>query len=448
MMLEQIGYKELTKYIFNDNTIGIIIDDNYFESISSITEQGYNQIVNYLKQNTNIKDFNLLLGILSTLAYGNPSEEMKNSIREMIIDNKNFILSNIDSLEAKIGKTLNLEESINIQAIIDMKISFELLKTLNHNWTEYHLHKKYIYGINYLLVYFSKYCLDDFDKWFLSTKSKKLKIIFTSQILSSYNSYQENELYFNSKIDFLSTISKITFFTHKNNFFDEQKEITDLKPDNESLYFIMLYINNYYYKIDNKNINDFNKDIVKLKPYIQFLSLKTFDEFVKYINLEILYMLISIINDSKLKNNLLIKVIEVLKQKISLFDKSYIADEEVTYASLYGKILLELNNENEIKNIKITFDKIFNEINEAYYFYRFNNKWEVSLKQLVYYLIILYNFYHDDKENHILIIEYKTKIKTVLKEYSFLNLTEIQSILKKISMQNANKNEETNNLLY
>jgi len=436
-MTEQIGYKELIKYIFENKDMEELTKEKYFENSSSITKIGYKKIKWYLDNNKKISDFNLFLGILSSLAYGNP-EELKDTITKiLIINNRELILSNIDSLEQIVSGTLKLEELDSIQYIINIRMSFKLLNFVYNNWIEYRLHKKYFYGINYLLVYFSKYCYDDFETWFLSTKSKNLKVIFTSQILSSSNFYQNEEVYLTSKIDFLRAIAKTTIYTWKKKFFDNQKEITDLVQNYENIYFVMLYIQKNYYKLNKENIDNFTQEIEKLEKYFRFLSIKNLNEFIQYIDFEILYEIINKINNTKLKEKLLFQLQNEIKQQFeSFFKKSYFLDDEINKINLYGKIILNLQQNKEIENIKSDFEKIYNEINEPYYFYRFNDKWKLLLKKLVYYLIIIYIFYFDDYENNNLIINYKEKIYNTLKEFNFYNINEIKSLLKQI---NANK---------
>ena len=434
-MNKQIGYKELMKYIFENTDIEELISKKYFDSPSNITHIGYKKIEEYLKNNKIINNFNLILGILSSLAYGDSREIKDTAIKALIINNKELILSNIDSLEKIVSGTLKLEELNNINQIINMKMSFKLLNYLNYSWIEYQLHKKYFYGINYLLVYFSKYLYDDFETWFLSTKSNNLKAIFASQILSSSNFYQNEEVYLKSKIDFLRAISKIDFFTYKKNFFDNQKQLNDLPIEPESIYFIMLYIKNNYYKIDNENIDTFEQDIKKFKNYFQFMSKSNLFEFMENVNFQALYLIIQKIYDSRLKNNLWYEMLKEIKNQFnSFFDKSYISEDEINKVNLYGKIALDLQDSKEIENIIIEFDKLYNEINEPYYFYRFNEKWELSLKKMIYCLNIIYNFYYDNKKEHSKINNCKEKIYTSFKEYSFYNIDELKELLEQIEL--------------
>lgn len=427
-MTEQIGYNELIKYVFNNMDIEELIEKKHFESSSSITDIGYEKIQKYIENNQQISDFNLLLGILSTLAYGNP-KKIKNNIQALIINNKELIRSNIDGLEEKVHGTLKLEELDSINSIVNMAMSFELLNFINYNWIEYRLHKKYFYGINYLVVYFSKYCYNDFEDWFLTTKSSNLKAIFASQLLSSSNFYQNEEIYLKSKIDFLRGIAKITFFTH----------ITDLPINEENIYFIMLYIYKNYYKVDEENIKAFEQDVKKLKQYFQFISTNNFCEFTQYINYQILYQIIHKINNSHNKKNLQHQFLTKIKNQFNaFFDKSYISSDEIEKVNLYGRVVLDLQEFEEIKNIKNHFDKLYDEINEPYYFYRFNKKWMLSLKELVYYLITIYIFYFDDEEKHTVIIAYKEKIYDTVKEYNFYNIAEFKAVLKQVKISNAN----------
>lgn len=438
-MTEQIGYNELIKYVFNNMDIEELIENKYFESSSSITDIGYQRIKEYLENNQQISDFNLLLGILSTLAYGHP-EEIEDNIQTLIINNKELIRSNIDSLEKIIHGTLKLEELNSINSIINMQMSFELLNFLDNDWIEYRLHKKYFYGINYLLVYFSMYCYNDFESWFLSTKSDNLKTIFASQLLSSSNLYQFKKIYLNSNIDFLRAISKVTFFTHKEKFFEHQKQITDLAVDKESIYFIMLYIKKNFYKLTQENINTFEQTIENLKQHFQFISTNNLSEFTKYMNFEVIYKIIHKIDNSDNRKNLLYQILNEIKNKFnSFFDKSYISSDEIEKVNLYGQIVLVLQESEEIINIKKCFDELYNKISEPYYFYRFNDKWKLSLKELVYYLIILYIFYFDVEEKHSVITTYKEKINNTFKEYNFYNIDEFKALLKQVELPNANK---------
>jgi hypothetical protein len=232
-------------------------------------------------------------------------------------------------------------------------------------------------------------------------------------------------------------MAKIIIYTWRENLFDNQKQIIELTEDKESIYFVMLYLKNKYYKIDEENIDNFTQDIKKVEKYFKFLSVENLSEFMQYINFEILYEIINKIDNGNLKQDLLFQLQNEIKQQFeSFFDKSYFLDDEINKINLYGKIILNLQENQEIENIKSNFEKIHKEINESYYFYRFNNKWRASLKKLVYYLIIIYIFYFDDLENNSLTINYKEKVCNILRDFDFNNINEIKSLLKQI---NANK---------
>lgn len=314
-----------------------------------------------------------------------------------------------------------------------MKMSFKLLISVDHDWIVYRLHKKYFYGINYLLVYFSKYCYSDFEAWFLSTNSNNLKTIFASQILSSSNFYHNEDVYLNSKIDFLRAMSKIIVFTHRKNDFGNQKKIIDLVKDDESIYFTMLYIKKKYYGLDEENIGNFEQDTEKIRQYFKFLSTDKLIEFTKYMNYKVLYTIINKVDDINAKKNLSYQLlIKIEKQFESFFDEIHISDKKIEKISLYGKIILDLQENKKIENIKLNFDKIYNDISEPYYFYRFNKKWRLSVQKLVSYLTIFDIIYFNDKKSHNLIIDYKEKIFSILKEYYFYDIDKLESLLKKI----------------
>jgi len=439
-MNEQLGYNELIKYVFENKSIDELLESGYLENVSYITKKGYEKINKFLKENKNLNNFNLILGILSSLAYGYSQEIEKEITEALITNNKKLIFSNIDRLEEITQGTLKLEKSIWLNEIINMKMSFNLLRNLDYNWIHFDLYKKHFYGIDYLLIYLSKYYFSDFESWFLSTKSNNLKIIFTSKILSNDNLYEMNETFLNSKIDFLRAKSKIAFFTWKEKIFNNQKQITDLPIDEESICFVMFYINKKYYKLNKENIPSFEQDIRKIKKYFVFLSEKKLNEFIKYINFEILYRIIKEVDNNSIKECLLNELFREIKQQFELFfSKSSFDENEVEKINLYGKIILDLQNKEEIENIKNNFEKICREINEPYYFYRFNNKWRLFLKRLIYYLIIIYIAYFSDYTNHYLIIDYKNKILKTIKEYDFYDRNTLELLLNQIQLLENNK---------
>ena len=152
-MNEQVGFIELKKYVFNNQNDYYLIINGIFDKNLHIKKKGYNLIMAYLaKNNYVINNFNLLLGILATLAYGHPDIKYKRAVKITILKNKALILNNIDKLSFIAKDNFNIEEFYKLSKIVNRKFSFELLELLDSPWIEFRLHKKYFYGINYLLV--------------------------------------------------------------------------------------------------------------------------------------------------------------------------------------------------------------------------------------------------------------------------------------------------------
>ena len=433
-MLNQIGVDELLEKVFlNKNKL---IEENYFEDKSlyfHADEKAYQIFSQYLENNPKLESVNILLGVLATFAYGEAPEELKKLIKKIIIQNKDLIISNIDSLEETVKNTLNIDISSTLLNMIDMKISFALLNALNYSWSPYPLYKgKYFYGIQYLLEYLSEYCYDDFEKWFLSTESKNLKIIFINEVLSNnyHYEYRENELYIKSKINFMRCYSKMIFFTEKRLYFPNQKTIFDLEKNEENLYFIIFYINKYYHYLDEKNRDIFYNELIKLEEYLQYLTLSIFKEFSDKINLEVLYAIVNKIQDKELRDSLYEEILNHLNKDISSFDD--ISIDELDNATLYGKILSHIAKEEKIDEIQKKFNKIFNQLNEPYSFYKNDSKWKKSLKELLYYLQIISIFYSSRNKTTSLIPENKKKIKLVMKEFDFYHKKDFINFFEKI----------------
>jgi len=435
-MLNQVGFDELLEKVFLNKNMDKLIEDGYLENNSfsgKVHEKMYEVIFKYLENTIELKNINILLGILSTFAYGQPPEKLKDLIKKIIIQNKDLIISNIDNLEETVKNTLNVDISSTLLHIINMKISFVLLNTLEHSWVPYPLYKKKrFYGIQYLIEYLSEYCYDDFEGWFLTTNSKSLKIIFINEALSnSYHyRYTENQIYLKSKIDFIRCRSKMIFFTEKEVYFDNQKTIFDLEKNKENLYFVIFYINKYYHYLDKENRDNFYNELIELEEYLQCLTLSIFNEFSDKINLEVLYAIVNKIHDKELRDSLYEEILNRLNKDITSFNT--ISINELDNATLYGKILSHIDRKEKSDEIQKKFDKIFNQLKEPYSFYKNDSKWKKSLKELLYYLQIISILYSSKNKTTSLITENKKKIKLIMKEFDFYNKKDFIDFFEKI----------------
>ena len=420
-MENQIGFTELLEQVFLNK---------YFRNNSSITEEGYELILDSLQDTMEFKNINLLIGILSTFAYGQAPKKLKDRIKKIVIQNKDFIISKIDEFDKKLDGTLNVDISSTLESIMNMEVSFSLLNSLQYSSRSYLLYKKrYFYGLKDLLIYLAEYCYDEFEKWFLSTKSKNLKIIFVNEILSAEYHYEyiENKRYLESKIDFLRASTKMIYFTEKNLYFDTQKTIFDLEKNEENIHFLIFYINKYYHYLDEENRNNFYVEVENLKGYLEYLTPSIFDEFINKIQIEVLYGIVSKIENQGLRNSLYEKILNRLDKDIASFNR--VSINELDSADFYGNILYKIGEDEKIKKITKNFNKIFYQLNEPYAFYKYGKEWKKFLKQLLYYLKVISIFY-TSKNNDVL--EYKEKVKLVMREFDFYYKKDFDDFFEKI----------------
>ena len=436
-MVNEIGFEEMTKTIFFVNEKNELIERNYFEGTLPnlhLTEKGYDKIINYLNNNS-FQNMDILLIILSSLAYGHPSEKMKKTLAYFITKNKDIIFNNIDTLENIIEIELNKEKSQVVQSIIDMEMSFNLLETLsniiNFMWRGFDLYKKEkLYGLGYLFLYLSKYCHNDFEEWFLKTKSNKLKIIYTNEQLDSLNIFDIEEVYINSKINFVRGLAKLVIYVKEFKLTDNQKSIMDLEPNEENVYFTIFSLDlKYYGKLYKDDIDKLNKRLIEIKEYLQFLSPSIIKEFLIRVDTNILYGMVNEVINQKQRFSIYDELLKYLDTNIDLLTLTNF--EKIEEANIYGAILFEIDDEQRIIEIKNKFDIIFKEIDEPYYFYRFHNDWRMSLNKLLYYLIVIFIYYSNkDKRDTFLI--YKEKINNIKKDFEFFKYEQVNNLLEQI----------------
>jgi hypothetical protein len=125
---EQIGFVELKKYIFNNYNDNYLVISGIMDRNFHIKKKGYNLIQAYLsKKKYLIDNFNLLLGILATLAYGYPNIKYERAIKIIILKNKTLILNNIDKLNFIVKNSFNMEEFYKLNKIINKPYNIKIL---------------------------------------------------------------------------------------------------------------------------------------------------------------------------------------------------------------------------------------------------------------------------------------------------------------------------------
>lgn len=405
MITNEIGVREMLKEVFSINNDEDFILSDDFETKNleflKVKNSAYKKMIEYLK-NSNSFSLNIFLAINTMLAYGHHPSELDLEIEKYMIKNIDNLIEEIDSIQ-DLNKYLNKESVQNCESVLVNKISYDLIKNII-TLSLYHsrLYKdEYIYGVQNLLLNFSKYSHEKFFNWFLTTNRNDLKVIYvdaTLNFMCSIDSLSENNI--NSEITFIRAFSKIIFYNIDSNLRlpNIQKSFYDLDLNEENLYFVLYYFLNKSF--DQRNIdsvNELNKEIKKASKYLNYLNEDMLKEFLKYVNhISVVYGLIDEIKNNDLRTRLFQVLYDDLKTKIEF--EEFINNFTIENANVLGNVLLFLD-EKKLNDFFEEFDKLIEKMEEPYYVYKFHNQWRVQISNLSHYLIAIYIYFKEKGNN-------------------------------------------------
>lgn len=436
MITDEIGVSEMLKEIFCMNNKEDLILSDDFETKNlefvKVKDSAYKKMIEYLKNNNSFS-MDIFLAINTTLAYGHYPKEINLEIGKYITKYIDTIIKEIDSIE-DLTKYFNKESVQNYESILVNNISYDLIKNII-TLSLYHskLYKdKYIYGVQDLLLNLSKYSHEKFSKWFLTTNRNDLKVIYadaTLNFMTSIDSLSESNI--NSDIPFIRAFSKIIFYNIDRNLIlpNIHKHFYDLDSNEENIYFILYYFSNKSFDLKNQNsISELNNDITKVSKYLNYLNQNILKEFLRYINISIIYGIIDEIKDSSLKIELFKVLFTDLETRIEL--EEFISNFTIEKANILGNILLMLDEKN-LKEFLKKFNELVVKMQEPYYVYRFHNQWNKQISILIHYLIAIFVYFKEKKNDEYLV--YKNKFLNLRKRFIHTNENYIVDILEQIN---------------
>lgn len=426
MITDEIGFNQVLENIFNINDIeNKMFKDNFFTGnikSPSITEDGYNKITEYLAVETNILNISIemFMGILSTLAWGHPTELHDQQIKNFVLKRKEWIISNLCTLQ-DMSKYVNKAEVQKVEHIINLEMSCELIDTVNimcmHCGRNNVFKDRYFYGLEYLLKFTSIYCHKEFSEWFLTTTRLDLKAIYASIVLSNiFDSMpEEHEA---SNIVFIRVLSTLTHYNigFAKGIVQSDKTIQDLDILKvESLYFSLYALKELYRsRILGTEIEEVNNKIENLKQHFKHFTLDIFKEFVGRINNYVLCAILYKLENNTLKQELYENFLQHLVSKLK-DNRNYNKEDLIYDANVYSNILMDIDEKQYLKDIELKFNNKISEMEEPYYIYRSSKSWDKDIYELLYYLVVLIDCFAKDSED--LVQEYVTKFMNVKKDF-------------------------------
>lgn len=94
-----------------------------------------------------------------------------------------------------------------------------------------------------------------------------------------------------------------------------------------------------------------------------------------------------------------------------------------------GNILLNIDETN-VNDFFKQFNEFLKAMQEPYYVYRFHNQWDKQISILTHYLIAIFIYFREEKDNKYL--KYKNKFIEVKKNFVHTNDNYINEILKQL----------------
>lgn len=441
MIINEIGTKELFKSIFSVNDITNLQSCKYFNADSMqsihILEYGYEAIYQYLKHHDEIS-LELFIAINGTLAYGHPSADITNTIKEYIKKHVDDIFLNLQSSIQDQKHCFSKQNSQYYQSIIEAKkITKNLLDSLTSLHT-YHtqLYNKqcfYIYGVKYLLLNLSMYTMDKFDTWFLQFEREDLKLIYAEALLDSWNMmHYLSENHTNSKIVFVRALAKLFYYKadRKLDYFQTSYSVADLDNNiDENIYFVLYSFRFRDFDFgDSKKLEIIQNDINLVSSHLQYLTVEVAREFYDNLQSYIFYGLIDEVKNENQRNELFSDYFEYIKVKLQ--NEQSISKFSIENANVLGNLLLKLN-EDKFDKFKKEVDTLFEKINIPYFSYMFSDSWSKSIILIVHFLIGIFIYYRANQGRGSIQEEIQ-KFKAVKKKFNSWNDEKIDEILKQI----------------
>lgn len=420
------------------------LDENKDDlELFKINKEGFSRIKEYL--NNFEYSFEELLFFISLKACSN-KENFKiiiEPLEKIIKSCKEQIFKDLDKykIDSKCFDKLHVGL---YQSFLDIKDTTSFLDYILHNIvfsisrseSIYKRGEQNYYDIEYLTEYLFKYHKKDFENWFFKTKNNNIKLIFVYSCFTfeyfdtSFILDKEN---INSKIAIVRIINILMFFGINNHLLPlsilgndilKFEDILQCKriSDNEKLYYLFYYVNNNFRMLNSNNLQTEKENekklldiLKKFKRILQDITEQDLEN-IKNLSEIIIFDIISIVKDSKKKNDLYeVYIKKYLKKDIeAIFDRSYDI-EKILKANIYGAILRRSKNGKLIEEVENQFKLSEEKVNIPYYYYTNHKLWEFNISKMMYYLIVIYIFYH--RKNKGKIKEYKERFKKAKKEF-------------------------------
>jgi len=412
----------------------------------SVTEDGFRAIKKYIDDPNNEIRFDMINGILATFAYGHPNliNGINDSVKQAILKEKDTLFCELDNSYPDLKTYLNQQQYQFCQSLMKMKISYDLVDWLANNQyfnPETILKKRNFYGLQNLLPTIASLFPKEFEEWYLKTKREDLKAVFLNSFLDfDFQKFFNNiskfpaEDFIESKIDVLRLYS-ILIKIGANKFgggisIEKAKSlISETKIiDKEKLYLILYYFKyrrfDHKDEVGNKSLDD---DIKVFSDIFNHLDKKIILEFYGRIDDIVLAEAIGMIKDKKKKLSLLAIIIYKLNSRFIKNHHPIIHD--ILKANLHGNLLKEFG-EKRGKKLETLLVANLEKINEPYFHYRHNDLWGESISRAMYYLIMIFVFYHGKDTSKISF--YKNKFLIAKGNFSHYLSKEFNKILDQI----------------
>ena len=430
-MNKKINFANFLEKLDNNNFLNIDFD-SYFESYNinmSIEKRQYNQIVKLFKQSEEIS-LNTFIWINASLAYGESTNGIKNKIKIYIEKYKEIIFKELEKTPS-LNNFINNKNKQYYNAMIYGNISFEYILDINTlNVYHHSIYKENrLWGVEYLLINLFKYVKKDFNNWFTNTKREDLKLIFSESILSPIFHNRlltiEDD---NSDILFIRILSKIEFYNINVNHLSSDKSFLNLEKNEENALLVLYHFYRKNLKVEDKlYLDKLKQDISNSKEFLSILSEKEFKNCFEYINHEILYELIYLMEDRSNKEKVFMTYSDYLERKV--VGERYISSISIDLSNTFGNVLFQLDKKYFL-DFKEKTKKLLEEINEPFYFYRFWNEWNLKISHSCLFLITIYIYCKLQNKNDYL--EIKEKFLKCKENFEHNSDEKIEFILNQI----------------
>ena len=394
------------------------LNEDGLESIK-INKSGFEKINEYLKCWK--YSFEELLYFISLRGYNgrNNFNIIEKSLEIVIKKNKKQIFLDLEgtkideSIFEKVSAEL-YENFINIK-IITNAILHNIVVFIGRSRSLYNDYKNTYYSFEVLMLILFKEFKNDFEKWFLMSKNKYLKLMFISKCFNWWLSNIDWLLNINnikSKIPLVRIINTMMYFKIDNrwlpaNFLPDN----NLKFENilkyrsishqDKIIYLLYYIDKNFRIVNYENIDkekqkikELNILLNKFKNVIQNITKEVIDDH-RYVDSYILYLIISKLKDKDKMKNLYEYLIENrLKKNIKLIESETWNFSRVLESNVYGVILKKIKDTKLIEEIENNFEYLCEKTCLPYFYYINNELWSSNISKMLYYLIVIFIFYN------------------------------------------------------